>query len=707
MPSSVDENQPLTVAECRQFCLERTQSDERQDLAAESNEVSNIVARLADDETLVNAASLNCLLREQLISVEEVARRFGPQLAEFCRQLATLERLAGSRDGLQRARTSTQQAESLRRLLLAVVNDVRLMLVRLAEVLYQLRQAKTADASDQHDIAETVRTLYAPLANRLGVWQLKWELEDLSFRYLQPDDYRALAKSLNARRADRENYLEAVKSTLAAELRSENVRAELTSRPKHIYSIWRKLQRKQTSVENLADLRAVRILVDDVTSCYSALGVVHRLWSYLPHEFDDYIANPKGNYYRSLHTAVVGPDGLVLEVQIRTHDMHAHAELGVAAHWRYKEGGNSEPVFEQKIRWLRELLEPREQSPSSDDFLADVRDEMDEDRVYAISPAGDIVDLPKGATPLDFAYQVHTQIGHRCRGAKINGRIVTLTTAINNGDQIEIITGKEPQPSRDWLIPRLGFLVANRSRAKVRSWFRQLDSDQNRKQGRELLERELSRLSARDTDIEKLALQLKTESVDRLYIALGAGDLTVAGIATALQHLSDPSSAFQPKTRRRRGHADAARTEQKVIGVGDLMSQFAQCCRPIPPDPIGGYITQGRGISIHRKSCGNFRRLRADQPARVLGVHWSDTDDSYYATSIRISALDQPGILRDLGGILADDAISVTGSETRTNPKTGEATINMQLEVSDLPTLGRALGKIDALPYVLGVARTH
>jgi GTP pyrophosphokinase len=410
-----------------------------------------------------------------------------------------------------------------------------------------MREAREASAAEKQALSTETREIYAALANRLGVWQLKWELEDLAFRYTEPDTYTDIAHALKEKREEREAFIEEVKDILRRELRDAGIDAQVAGRPKHIYSIWRKMQRKDRGLESLFDIRAVRILVNDVKDCYAALGVVHNLWSYLPGEFDDYIANPKENDYRSLHTAVIGPQGKTLEVQIRSFDMHRQAELGVAAHWRYKEGGGTPAAFDQKIRFLRQLLDP---TNDSGDLLDQIRDDLFEDRVYAVSPKGDVVELPAGATPLDFAYYVHTQVGHRCRGAKVNGRIVPLTYKVQNGDKIEIITGGQAQPSRDWLSPRLGYLAGSRSRAKVRSWFRQQDRDQHLRQGREILERELARLNVRDVATDTIAAQLKFNNTDTLCVALGAGDVTPAAVATALQQMRGVDDGKPLKRRR-------------------------------------------------------------------------------------------------------------------------------------------------------------
>ena len=597
---------------------------------------------------------------------------------------------------------AVQQSEALRKMLLAVVSDVRLVLVRIAEQLHRLRTAKQAPASTQQAIAVETREIYAALASRLGVWQLKWELEDLAFRYLDPDTYQSLAKALNEKRVEREAFIEQVEAKLRRELGQEGVHAEITGRPKHIYSIWRKMQRKDRALESLYDIRAVRVLVDDVKDCYAALGVVHNLWPYLPGEFDDYIANPKDNDYRSLHTAVIGPEGKTVEVQIRTHDMHRQAELGVAAHWRYKEGGGAPGAFDQKIRFLRQLLEP---GGDGGDLLDQIRDEVFEDRVYAISPKGDIVELPAGATPLDFAYHVHTQVGHRCRGAKVNGRIVPLTYRVENGDTIEIITGSQPQPSRDWLSPGLGYLAGAKTRAKVRNWFRQQDRGQHLRQGREVLERELARLSMREVSPEAIATQLKFRDSDALCIALGAGDATPASIATALQQLRGDEAPRPPSRRRPARRRGDTAEGIAVSGIGDLMCNFARCCRPVPPEAIVGYITQGRGVSIHRQDCGNLLGLSQRHPERIIEVDWGHSESATYPVELSLHAHDRAGLLRDVSAVLADEGANVTDLKSHTDRAQVHTVMEISLDIADLPSLATAMTRLEQLPNVLSVRR--
>ena len=519
---------------------------------------------------------------------------------------------------------------------------------------------------------------------------------------MDPRTYKEIASALKEKRAEREAFIEDVQRILRRELHDAGIEAEVTGRSKHIYSIWRKMQRKDRGLESLFDIRAVRILVKDVKDCYAALGVVHNLWSYLPGEFDDYIANPKENAYRSLHTAVIGPQGKTLEVQIRSFDMHRQAELGVAAHWRYKEGGGTPAAFDQKIRFLRQLLDP---GSDSGDLLDQIRDDLFEDRVYAVSPKGDVVELPAGATPLDFAYHVHTQVGHRCRGAKVNGRIVPLTYTVGNGDKIEIITGSQPQPSRDWLSPRLGYLVGSRSRAKVRNWFRQQDRDQHLRQGREILERELARLNVRDVATDTIASQLKFNGTDMLCVALGAGDVTPAAVATALQQMRGIDTARTLKRRRPAQRKTGEAEGVAVSGVGDLMCNFARCCRPVPPEPISGYITQGRGVSIHRQDCGNFLGLNRRHPERIIEVDWGRSESATYPVDLTLRAYDRSGLIRDISTILADEAANVTDLKSKTDKQTLETVMDISVEIRDLPTLSTTIARLEQLPNVITVQR--
>jgi GTP pyrophosphokinase len=668
----------------------------------EGREISSIVATLELPARLTAAASIYPLVRENIINSNDLENNNLDDISRIVLGLVQLGRFALPDDWRPGEALAVEQSEALRKMLLAIVSDVRLVLVRIAEQLFRLREAKKASRDVQIKLAIETREIYAALASRLGVWQFKWELEDLSFRYLEPETYKSIAKALNEKRAEREQFIELVTHTLHEELGKLGIKAEISGRPKHIYSIWRKMQRKDRGLESLYDIRAVRLLVDDVKDCYAALGAVHNLWSYLPGEFDDYIANPKDNDYRSLHTAVVGPEGKTVEIQIRSHEMHRQAELGVAAHWRYKEGGGSPAAFDQKIRFLRQLLEPENES---DDLLGQLRDDVFEDRVYAVSPKGDVVELAANATPLDFAYHVHTQVGHRCRGAKANGRIVPLTYVVQNGDQIEIITGSQPQPSRDWLSPKLGYLASARARAKVRNWFRLQDRDQHLRQGREILDRELSRLSVRDISNDDIAQQLKHKNTESLCIALGAGDLTSASIATALQHFRSPETPETLKPRRAARHKQKDKSAVAISGIGDLMSNFARCCRPVPPEIIVGYITQGRGVSVHRADCGNFLSLNRKHPERMIEVSWGDSETATYPVDLQLRAMDRSGLLRDISAVLADENANVTSVTTHTDKKTMQSVMDISLDIRDLPTLSTAISRLEQIPNVVSVRR--
>ena len=668
----------------------------------EGREVAAIVEPLGLPRSLVAAIRAYPLFRDGIVDEKSLQSNELKDISQLILGLRQLDDFVLPENWRPGEVLAIEQSEALRKMLLAVVSDVRLVLVRIAVQLYRLRNAKNAAPEVQQALALEAREIYAALANRLGVWQLKWELEDLAFRYLEPETYATIAKALHEKRAERVDFIDGFKAELKAQLDKEGIRATISGRPKHIYSIWRKMQKKDRGIEALYDIRAVRILVDSVGDCYAALGIVHSLWSYIRGEFDDYIANPKDNDYQSLHTAVIGPEGKTVEIQIRTHDMHRHAELGVAAHWRYKEGGGTPEAFDQKIRFLRQLLEPAE---TGGDLIDQVRVEFFEDRVYALSPRGDVVELPAKATPLDFAYHVHTQVGHRCRGAKVNGRIVPLTYHIANGDQVEIITGGTPQPSRDWLSPKAGYLASARSRAKVRNWFRQQDRDHHLRQGRETLDRELTRLNAKDIATDKVATQLRHRDTEALCVALGAGDLTSATIATAVAHLRGAELPDQVRGKRHARRGDQGAGGVAVAGVDDLMTNFARCCRPVPPETIVGYITQGRGVTIHRKDCGNVSSLNERFPERIVEIDWGQSESGIYPVDISVHAFDRAGLIRDITGMLADAGGNVMDLKSHTDRNSMQVVMEISVEIADLPTLMTAIGKIERLPSVVSVRR--
>jgi GTP pyrophosphokinase len=667
-------------------------------------DVAEIVRTLEADDDVVMAAALQPLLDGKYIEREAAETRFGVEPVRLARALAQLGHFGLAPDWTPQRGLEAGQAEALRKMLLAVIGDVRLVVVRLAEQLQRMRSAKSLDTDAQRKFAVETREVYAPLANRLGVWQIKWELEDLAFRYLQPAQYKHIAAALKTRRSERERYIDELKSLLQGELRAAGVEAAIHGRPKHIYSIWRKMQEKQLAFEQLMDIRAARVLVNTVAECYAALGVVHSLWQFIPGEFDDYIATPKDNLYRSIHTAVIGPGGQPVEIQIRTHEMHANSERGVAAHWRYKEGGRSDQAYERKINQLRSLLAPAEAGETERDFLDRMRVDLFQDRIYAVSPKGEIVDVPVGGTPLDFAYQVHTDLGHRTRGAKVNGRIVPLDYQLKNSDTVEIITGKSPQPSRDWLSAQSGFLASPRHRNKVRAWFRKQDQAQNTLEGRAMLDRELQRLGVHSPPIPELLAELRLANSEALHQALGLGDISVAQVAGAIQRLlharearSEPPARTRPLPERQ--------PETEVQGIGDLLSTYARCCKPVPPEPIVGYITVGRGVSIHSQSCANLARLSIKAPARVLAVAWGKTATTEFPVDIEIEAFDRRGLVRDVSAALADEKISIQDMHTETDKRDSVAHMHIGISITGLPQLSRLLSRIAQVPNVVSARR--
>ena len=637
----------------------------------------------------------------ELTALADVAR---PEALETASALMRLGELGLARNWSPAQGLNPRQAEMLRKMLLAVVSDPRLVLARLAEQLVKLRHARHLPSEERDRLAVEARAVFAPLANRLGVWQLKWELEDLAFRYLEPEEYRRLAAALNEKRADRERYIDTLCKNLEEHLRQTGVAAAVYGRPKHMYSIYRKMQRKQLAFEQVFDVRAVRVVVASIPDCYAALGVVHGLWTYIPGEFDDYIATPKGNFYRSIHTAVIGPQSRSVEVQIRTREMHEHAELGVAAHWTYKEGGTRDAQYEQKIQWVRRLLEP--QDGGDRDFLESMRSELFEDRVYALTPKGEVVDLPRGATPLDFAYNVHSSLGHRCRGAKVNGRIVPLTQSLSNGEIVEIITGKQEAPSRDWLAPEQGYLLSARNRAKVRAWFRKQDVSGNRSAGRAIAERELTRIAARPEHFSALVRELQARDAEHLHQLLGEGEITVTQLLQAAERLIEPQ-AQHPTIRPSRPAGRRRGAPVEIEGVGDLPTTLARCCAPLRPQPITGYLTLGRGVTIHRSDCPSLNRMRSVKPERVLNVEWNTDESATLGVQIGVSAYDRRGLVRDVSDILALERLSIEAMTTTTDREAGTAYVSITLGVADLEQLARVLRRLSAVPNVMHARRIH
>ncbi|MFA7386332.1 MAG: GTP diphosphokinase [Thiohalobacteraceae bacterium] len=666
--------------------------------------VAEILNELNLDYEALAAALLHDTIEDTEVTLAFIEQEFGPAIARLVDGVTKMGRIGRLHDAQAAGRRDQQDAESLRKLLLAMVEDVRVVLIKLADRLHNMRTLKFLEEPRQRQIAQETLEIYAPLANRLGMGQLKWELEDLSLRYLDPQSYRGIAEQLDERRVDRERFIERVVRQLRRELKTADVEAEVTGRPKHIYSIWKKMQRKNLPFNQIFDVRAVRVIVADDADCYAALGVVHSLWHHIPKEFDDYIANPKENNYRSLHTAVVGPGGQTVEVQIRSRDMHEHAELGIAAHWHYKEGGRFDSNVEQRVAWLRQLLEWKDEESTASDFVARFKSESGSERVYVLTPQGRVVDLPAGATPLDFAYYVHTDIGHRCRGAKVNGRMVPLAYELRSGEQVEILTARQGVPSRDWLNTHLGFLKTSRARAKVRHWFRQQDYDKNIAAGRAVLDRELRRLGISNINWEQLAERLHQPDVPSMLAAIGHGDLSGAQLAGAANDLVTPEQPeFTAAKPTRAGEPGDA--ELRIEGVGNLLTHMAQCCRPVPQDPIVGYITRGRGVSIHRQDCPNLLRLAATERERLLTVDWGGGAGSVYPVEVEILAYDRAGLLRDITSVLANEKINVIGVNTYTDKADYAAHMRLTLEIRDIAELSRVLSRIGQLPNVIEVQR--
>ena len=687
---------------------------------AAGDAVLELVASLEPDATVAGAALLAPLLAGGHLTLERAQTHLPRdivRLAQALPKLASLDALPTTSSLSRGPGLSGAQAESLRRMMLSVVDDPRLVVLRLAVQLHRLRTAKHAPEDEQRQLALQTREVYAPLANRLGLGLLKWELEDLSFRYLEPDAYRRIAAVLSERRADREQWIADVRQQLTEELADAGISGHVEGRAKHLYSIWRKMQKKGLAFEQLFDVRAVRILVDDVPACYGALGVVHSLFAYLQGEFDDYIATPKPNGYRSIHTAVLGPGDKTLEVQIRTHEMHQTSEHGVASHWRYKEGSVREAGYDAKLNALRDLLAPR--SPGEGDFLDQLGSQLFAERVYVLSPRGDVVELPAGATPLDFAYQLHTDLGHRCRGAKVNGRMVPLTTQLKNGEQVEIVTAKQSLPSRDWLVEANGFLVTRSARSKVRAFFRREDEGTHRQEGKEVLAREMAKAGdGAGITLPVLLHELGFDNAEELYLAIGEGETTAAAVSGAIGRLVTRLRAAQATAalasgqsatpQGRQGDKNAPRNTPsgvQVMGVGDLLSSFARCCRPVPPEPIAGFITVGRGLTLHRTDCVNLKRLRAKDPERVMEVSWGSAEVQEYSAVISLQALDRRGLLRDISGLMTDEKISIDRMSTASDHARGTADMDITVRVPHLEALRKVIDRLGALPDVLSVRR--
>ncbi len=677
-----------------------------------SREMIEILAPLNMDIETLQATVIFVIFDGKVIDAEQVETLYGAKLAALVNSVVTMNAI-GALKVNEQSRNSEPQIDNIRRMLLAMVEDVRAVVIKLAERVCLLREVKNADEETRVLLAREIADIYAPLANRLGIGQLKWELEDISFRYLHPTTYKEIAKQLDGKRLDREVYIDNFVKQLQQRLDDDQIRAKVYGRPKHIYSIWKKMRGKDLKFDELFDVRAVRIVTDRLQDCYGALGVVHTLWHHIPKEFDDYVANPKPNGYQSIHTIVVGPEGKTVEIQIRTEQMHEDAELGVAAHWKYKEGtAGKQSGYEEKINWLRKILQWQEDVAESGNLVDEVRSQVFEDRVYVFTPNGDVIDLPMGSTVLDFAYYVHSQVGHRCIGAKVDGRIVPFTYQVETGERVEIITSKHPNPKRDWLNPNLGYIKASRTRSKIQHWFKQQDRDKNIVAGREMLEAELSRSGLTLKDAHSAIERFNMVGMDDLLAGIGGGDVRLNQVVNHVQSRLRSSvevseeEAVEDLIKKKSSRSEGKNKGQiEVNGVGNLMSHLAKCCQPVPGDEIIGFITKGRGISVHRSDCEQVKELMRTQPERSVDVVWGENYSGGYKLRLRVIANDRSGLLRDLTSVLAAEKSNVFAMSSSSDVKTQTAAIELELELYNLDGLSRIIAKLSQVDGVIEARR--
>ena len=664
-----------------------------------SLDVAILLSQLSADETTM----IVCLLSDSRLRNDDfykvIKDEFGEDILHMVQGIKKLHGFKASNTD------SHEQAERLRRMLLAMVDDVRVVLIKLAYRVQRLRELADKDEVTQKAIASESLEIFSPIANRLGIGQLKWELEDLSFRYLQPETYRRVAKMLEEKRGERETYINQVVSEINSMLDSSDIDAKVYGRPKHIYSIWSKMTHKDKQFTELFDVRAIRITVNTVAECYTVLGLIHGRWHHIAKEFDDYIANTKENGYQSLHTAVYGPEGKPVEIQIRTSAMHEFAEYGVAAHWRYKERSDQDNVLEKTIHSIRKLLETPESE--EEELLDSFKTELFSDRVFVLSPDGKVIDLPQGATPLDFAYNIHTEVGHKCRGAKVNGRIVPLTTVLENGVQVEILTINNSAPSRDWLNPNLGYVASNRTRSKIKTWFKQQDYEQNVIDGKATIDRELKRMHILNHDTDKSIKYFKVQTEEEWQAKVGRGDISSGQLTFGLNQIYSDETVKplpnKPKSTVNKGSNKSV----TVSGVGNLLTNMASCCNPVPGDEIIGFITLGKGVSVHRQDCINILNLEHDKREKLISVEWDNHEHQVYEISLVIEAIDRTGLLKDITNILSDLKVNVLGIQTLSNKDTQMADIQIVMEIQDLQQLHKVSDKIMQLSNVLKVYRKN
>ncbi|MHB8806392.1 MAG: RelA/SpoT family protein [Anaerolineaceae bacterium] len=688
--------------------------------------VAEILIDLQVPPEMIAASLLHDTVEDTSVTLEELENKFGAEIAKLVdgvTKLTNLPRVSRAdqvaekkvkksethdeddedddspASKIARSRRHELANETLRKMLLAMGDDIRVVVIKLADRLHNMRTLSYMPEKKRYSIAKETLDIFAPLANRLGIWQLKWELEDLSLRYMKPDMYKEIAQKLSDRRKDREAEIEHIINELDALMKKGKIDAEITGRPKHIYSIYRKMVDKGMPFENVRDLRGVRLIVPDIPSCYAALGLIHTHWRPIPNEFDDYIAAPKDNFYRSLHTAVLYSDGKTLEVQIRTPEMNQNAEFGIAAHWLYKEKKPFTDTYQQRINWLRKLMDWKQDVDDAQEFVDGMKSDVFEDRVYVFTPRGDIIDLPRGSTPIDFAYHVHTEIGNRCRGAKVNGKLVPLDYHLQTGDQLVILTAKHGGPSRDWLNINLGLVKTQRARSKIRQWFKIQDREQNLNQGRNILDKEFHRLGLEDVNVENLAHSLDLKNEEELYISLGCGDLSIRKLVNKLDDVDKASEdpLFQV-------HTPVAEREGldtvSVLGLKGILTHFARCCSPAPGDAITGYITRGRGVTIHRQDCPNMLSVKDHE--RIIKVNWGEAHRTF-PVDVQIKAYDRQGLMNDISTIISNEGINLR--DIKINLANNLAVINLILDITDITQLSRVLTRIESLPNIMEAFR--
>ena len=660
--------------------------------------VTSILADLYLDEDSIVAGLLHDVPEDTLVPLETIREQFGDEVAQ---RVDGVTKLSGLRFGMEK-----NQAESLRKMFMAMAEEIRVVLIKLADRLHNMRTLYARPPDKQKRIARETMEIYAPLANRLGIYTIRRELEDLSLKYLEPDKYKEIEALLAEDKDDQQAYIAQAITILRERLAEEEIHPlEMSGRPKHIYSIYNKMVRKRRDFQQIYDIRAIRVIVDNVRECYVVLGIVHSLWAPLPGEFDDFIAKPKENGYQSLHTAVIGPAGKPLEVQIRTAEMHGIAEFGIAAHWRYKEpGAKRDPVFESKINWLRQLMDWRKDISDAQVFIESIKTEEFQDQVYVYTPKGDIIEMAAGATPIDFAYHVHTEVGNRCRGAKVNGRIVPLDYRLRVGDRVEILTAKKGGPSRDWLNPGLGLVRTARAREKIRQWFKQQARTEAVTEGRAILEKELHRLGFGQRNFDEIAKMFNYKSADDFLEALGHEDMSIATVGVRLFEAERAKNAPEEKALPpARPLPKVPETKVTVEGVNNLLQHLARCCSPLPGDDVVGFITRGRGITIHRRDCKNV--LEISERERLIAIDWNQTDEGVYPVQVQVRAFDRAGLIHDISGIVAAEGINMASANALAGRKDHISIITATLEITSADQLTRILNKIDRLPNVIEVRR--